>query len=515
VNRRVLIADGDAARAAEIASACSAAGLVPRVVHHGAKALEAALAEPPDVIVLQIDLPLIEGPRLEEILRANPRTHEVRSIFLADQEAQAERMDLGGQVVPPPCQPDLVVACVRTALGESATRVSADSAPGEGGVEGELSQLPLADLLQLFHVSRKTGTVEVTRGLGRTRRQVGKVSLRAGDVVDAVVDTVNGKKALFRLLGWDRGGFVFVPGVVEGKPSIQTPTRPLLREGLRQIREWEKLAVELPALSASVFLRIPRSSLPNVIHPLTQEVLVVLDLCSRVQDVVDQCTYPDYQVLRTLHTLIERGMVELQSEADAPELVRDVRLFSAARTARLREWLEVDRPGPAANHDAKLLVIASGAETLRAFATLIGRLPGVELSTALEQGEIGTDDLVPFARLAVDDEVGIELIHLPAAERFAPIWPLAGHDALATLMLLAGPVAPALAGVASAAAVLGAATPARLFHLLLLDKQERVSPEELRQHLEIVDDGSLFLLPLENTEKAGVLLREMFGRLLP
>ncbi len=510
---RVLIADGDAGRAADLAAACSSAGLVPRVVHHGAAALETTLAETPDLLILQIDLPLIEGARLEQILRANPRTRQLRYLFLADHEAQAERSDLGGQVVPPPCDPDLVVGCVRTAIGDRGIRE--DAAQVEGGVEGQLSQLPLADLLQLFHVGRKNGTVEVTRGLGRTRRQVGKVSLRGGDVVDATVDEVTGKKALFRLLGWERGSFVFVPGTPDGDTSIQTPTRPLLREGLRQIREWEKLAVELPPLSASVHLRIPRSSLPNVIHPLTQEVLVVLDLCSRVQDVVDQCTYPDYQVLRTLHTLIERGMVELQPETDPPELVREPRLLSPARTARLREWLDLDRPGPAGCRDAKLVVVASRPEALRDFARLISRLPGAELSPRLEQPGIGADDLLTLGRLRVDDEVGIELIHVPADGRFAPVWPLAGHESLATLILLSGPVGPALSHVAAAAEALSAIAPARLFHLLLLDKGDRVSPDELRHHLQIVDDGSLFLLPLENTEKAGALLREMFGRMLP
>ena len=312
MSARILIADGDAARAAETATACTHAGLVPRVVHHGADALESALAETPEVVVLQLDLPLIDGHRLQQILRANPRTRELAFVYLADQEAHAQRTDLGGQVVPPPCSAELVLGCIRSALGETVAREMPTSA--DGGVEGQLAELPLADLLQLFHVGRKTGVVEVTRGLGRTRRQVGKVALHNGDVVDASVGEVRGKKALFRLLGWDRGSFAFTPGAPGSEVTIQTPTRPLLREGLRQIREWERMAVELPPLSASVSLRIPRASLPNVIHPLTQEVLVVLDLCSRVQDVVDQCTYPDYQVLRTLHTLVERGIVELQHE---------------------------------------------------------------------------------------------------------------------------------------------------------------------------------------------------------
>ena len=90
----------------------------------------------------------------------------------------------------------------------------------EGGVEGQLAQLPLADLLQLFHVSRKTGTVEVVHGLGTGRRQIGRVVLRGGDVVAAAVGSVNGEKALFRLLAWDRGSFAFKPELVAIEPSF-------------------------------------------------------------------------------------------------------------------------------------------------------------------------------------------------------------------------------------------------------------------------------------------------------
>ena len=77
------------------------------------------------------------------------------------------------------------------------------------------------------------------------------------------------------------------------------------------------------------------------------------------------------------------------------------------------------------------------------------------------------------------------------------------------------PIGEQLAKVAHAAESLGVGHPGRVFHLMLLDKSERVSVEELRQNLSIVDEGSLVLLPLENTDKVGVLLRELFGRILP
>jgi CheY-like chemotaxis protein len=516
MSARILIADGDAERGRRIAEACTARGLACRVTTHGAAALEAALSEVPHVLIGQLGLPLIDGPKLAAILHANPRTQGVAVLFVGDRRGDVEAPAPGGQLIPPPIDPDVVAGCVQTVLGERGEGRTPTAPLGEeGGVEGQLAQLPLADLLQLFHVSRKTGTVEVVHGLGGGRRQVGRVVLRGGDVVAAAVGSVEGEKALFRLLAWERGSFAFRPEPVTAEPSIHTPTRALLREGLRQIREWQRLAVDLPPLSASVALKIPRSTLPNVIHPLTQEVLVVLDLYSRVKDVVDKCSYPDYQVLRTLHTLVQRGMVELQREHEVTELAREVRLFSAARTARLREWLEVDRPGTPSAREAKLLLVASDASATRDFCRLFGRLPGVELDSRIERGRLASDDLLTIGRVAVDAEVGVDLVHVPAAERFAPLWPVAGHGALATLLLLSGAVGPAVASVRAVAQALGALPRARILHLLLLEKGERVSPEDLRQNLSIVDDGSLFLIPLESPEKAGVLLREMFGRILP
>ena len=115
----------------------------------------------------------------------------------------------------------------------------------------------------------------------------------------------------------------------------------------------------------------------------------------------------------------------------------------------------------------------------------------------------------------MDDELGIELLHAPIAERFAPLWPLAAHGALGALFLLAGPASRAVASVRPVLTALRRMPRARIFSLLLLEKGERVVPEELRENLALLDQGSLFLIPLESSEKSGMLLREMLQRVLP
>jgi CheY-like chemotaxis protein len=515
----VLIADGDQKRAKRIAEACRASGLVCQVTSHGAAALEAALAELPAVLVVQLDLPLIDGPKLAAILRANPRTQPTRLLFVSERAEAAARRDLPGQLIGAPVDPDAVAGAVRALIAERDGGPLAAKAAGiEHGVEGDLGQISLADLLELFHVSRETGAFELARELEAGRKEQGQVWLHGGDVVGARIDAAEGEKALYRLLTWDRGSFIFQKGPVNEPVSIQRPTRALLREGKRQVEEWERLAGELPPPSGSVTLKIQRSALPNVIHPLTQEVLVILELYSRVQDVVDHCSFPDYQVLRTLHTLIRRGMVELRRGGDpaAPAAVAvETHLFLPARVARLREWLETGRPRGAPPRDAKLLVVASDVGATRDFVRMLGRLPGVAIDPRFTTGSYSADDFTTLGRITVEEGLGIELVHTPIADRFAPLWPVAGHGALGALFLLAGPASRAVESVRGALAALRRMPRARIFSLLLLEKGERVVPEEVRENLALLDQGSLFLIPLESHDKAGSLLREMLQRVLP
>ena len=146
---------------------------------------------------------------------------------------------------------------------------------------------------------------------------------------------------------------------------------------------------------------------------------------------------------------------------------------------------------------------------------LLARLPGVEIDERLRNGEFRADSVSPIAHINVNGEVGIEIIHVPVEERFAPLWPLAAHGSLGVLFLLSGSVGEAVAAVRRPAESLRNRPRMRIFHLLLLDKGQRITPEDVRENLTLVDDGSLFLIPLENGEKAGVLLREMVGRMLP
>lgn len=508
----ILIADGHAARAQRVGKACAARGFATAFARHGAEALEAALADVPDVVIAPVDLALIDAQRLAEILRANPRTQDVRFLFLGRAPA-AKAMGAFDEALPPSADADEVAMRVEAMLAQRA-RVDAveREAAADHEVQGKLSQIPLTDLLQLFHMNRRTGILELVRQEPDGAEERGATWLRDGNLLQAAVGRVEGEKALFRMLAWRDGSFAFTPNRVSSAPRILTPTRALLLEGMRQLDEWDRIRASLPPLDAQVILSVKKSDLPGSVHPLTQEVLLLLEIHDLVRDVVDHCSYPDYQVLRTLQALAERRLVQLRRDPGRPA-DRSAALFAPVQVRRLRDWLQAGRPRSAPLRDAKLLLVSADASGTRDFARLLAGLPGMSLAAPFERGTFSPEDVAPLGRLAVGDGLGIELLHVPSDPRFAPVWPLAAHGALGTLLLVApGGEPESLARVSEA---LRSRPRARLFHVLLLRKGERLAPQELSSRFSLLDESSLFLVQLESGKDPASLLRTMLARVMP
>jgi hypothetical protein len=507
VSRLVVVADANPDRADRIREACAVRGYATRAVVNGADALEACVAEVPEVLVTVGALALIEAAKLVEILRTNPRTRRVRFVFLTDGDI-APPAEWGAVHLPLDADPDEVGERVSDLMTRS-SELDAMMRETREEVEGRLAQIPLADLLQLFHLNRRSGTFELRRRTADGRTERGRIHLHEGDVVQAVSGPVDGEKALFRLLTWSEGSFAFRAEPIAIPPRITATTRALLMEGMRQLDEWRRLRAELPSLDAHVMLRVRSGALPSVVHPLTQEVLLLLELYSLVAEVVDHSSYPDYQVLRTLQTLVQRGIIEIRAGAPVPP--PDSGLFRATQIRRVREWLGV-RGG--VQRDGKLLIASATPELTRDFLRLLRLVPGLVPHPRMADG-IPAHTLGPVARLRLEDDLGIELIHVPVAASYAPLWPLAGHGAIGTMLLMEGPVAEGVASLRPLSDALRSLPRSRLLHLLLLRPGEAGLADEMRRNVELMEESTLFLLPVEGRRAPLDLLRSAFSRLLP
>ena len=92
---------------------------------------------------------------------------------------------------------------------------------------------------------------------------------------------------------------------------------------------------------------------------------------------------------------------------------------------------------------------------------------------------------------------------------------MAAHGALGTLFLLSGSVREAEERIHPVSEVIRGLPRARIFHLLLMHKGQRLRPEELQDKPSLLDEASLFLIQIEKGREAASLLRTMFARIMP
>jgi len=241
----------------------------------------------------------------------------------------------------------------------------------------------------------------------------------------------------------------------------------------------------------------------------------LLEELDRVGDLVDQCSHPDYQVLRTLHTLADRGIIEFGRAHIVPVQATANALFNEAQCRRLRGFAPPTDAKDPAQVSVKLLIAAASVSVAEQFSGLLKKVPGAELSPRFERGHVGSQDLEVVARIEVDGDFGIDLVHLPIDPANRALWMFAGHRALGTIFLLDAQVGASAAGLAEIGAALGKEPDARTFHVVMLAPGERLSPDELRNNLSLMDDASLFLLPIEPDKDASSLLRSLFARIVP
>jgi len=118
--RKVLIADPADLSRHSLARALRDKGLEVVEASDGGKALSGAMVRKPDVLVLDLSLPVLSTERLVGILRTNPTTRAIPILFLGDPGQEApEAADGVAEVVRRPFRDEEVLARVRRMLGDA------------------------------------------------------------------------------------------------------------------------------------------------------------------------------------------------------------------------------------------------------------------------------------------------------------------------------------------------------------------------------------------------------------
>jgi DNA-binding response OmpR family regulator len=426
--RKVLIADPDPAVVRKLAPALRQRGFQVHAARDGSRALQIAILRFPDLVLFDERCPLLDARTFIRILRTNPRTERI-PVVLSGEAVDADRARLG-TYLRKPFNHDEVLGRIEQIFRrvEAAKAVSGESRE----IEGNLAQIPLVDLLQILAVNRKTGRLAVEREGERA-----EIALEEGRVVDARMGAAVGEKALYRLLTRREGQFAFVPGPSGAEERIERKVDELVLEGLRQADEVARLLPSLPGPGDLVELAVDPSEIPPGLHPVTEEVVALLDEPRRLDDVVDRCPASDLEAMRAVAALLERGYAR-RAEGTAPP-TDAAPLLAAHELHALRARIARGRSS-GAQTVGKVVVAGGGPLARKAALARFQSVPGFAAAPEPPAG-LGT-----LGRLSLGDGVRVDLTELPGDRALRPMWrPFAAGACGALVLLPADDLEPLLA----------------------------------------------------------------------
>ncbi len=180
-------------------------------------------------------------------------------------------------------------------------------------LQGSLSELPLPDVIQLVSVSGKTGAFEI-----QGEQETGKIYLREGQIVDAVVGRLRGDSAVYEMAIWSQGNFSFNPGEETDQVTVHISNANLMMEAARRLDEWRVLSRKIPSLDLVPYFT-PRDQGTDQVTLSPQEWILVtrIDGEHSIEEMASELKWSAFDVSKLLFGMITSGLVALCSPGEA------------------------------------------------------------------------------------------------------------------------------------------------------------------------------------------------------
>jgi uncharacterized protein (TIGR02266 family) len=194
----VLVVDDSATYRSALERALSGAGHRVTTAEHGLAALGLAMKAPPDLVLSDVTMPVMDGWKLLRQLRSRPATAGVPVVFLTTLDSERDRIrgyELGvDDYIAKPFVTEELLARVQRVVARARRE---GPAGGEAtGLSGELRQVSLPSLLAFAEAERRSGLLVLRGPEGEAR-----VGLSGGAVVSVEgADVDPGAPLLERLL---------------------------------------------------------------------------------------------------------------------------------------------------------------------------------------------------------------------------------------------------------------------------------------------------------------------------
>jgi hypothetical protein len=180
-------------------------------------------------------------------------------------------------------------------------------------LQGSLSELPLPDVIQLVSVSGKTGAFEI-----QGRESAGKIFLRDGQIVDALVGRLRGDSAVYEMAIWSQGTFSFNPGEESEQVTIHMSNASLMMEAARRLDEWRVLSRKIPSLDLVPYFTSREQGADQVTLSPQEWILVTrIDGEQTIEEIASDLKWAPFDVSKLLFGMITTGLVALGNPGEA------------------------------------------------------------------------------------------------------------------------------------------------------------------------------------------------------
>jgi len=310
--QQLLLVDADSRSVRVLEVSLKKAGFSVTTAKDGQDALAKLELSPPDLVLTDTRLPVMDGYALVRKLKEHPDWSTIPVVFLTSQKSIEDKirgLELGVEdYLTKPIFVRELIARVNLLIARRtregiATRST--TVPGRTRFTGSVADMGVVDLIQTFEVSRKSGIVHLNN-LGYEAH----IFFRDGKCVDAALGRLTGEEAVYRALIWNEGTFEVEFSKVENPDVIETSTQGLLMEGMRRLDEWGRLLESLPPLT-TVF-QVNSEELLERLNEIPDELNGILRLFDGKRDlmgVVDASPFEDLSTLNTISKLYFEGLL--------------------------------------------------------------------------------------------------------------------------------------------------------------------------------------------------------------
>lgn len=163
--------------------------------------------------------------------------------------------------------------------------------------------------MQLVSNSRQSGRFVLTKDTGTT----GYIIIKNGEIIHSKVDNFRGEDALFTLIAWGNGEFVFEEGHFEEETTVTRSVTSLLMEAARRIDEWKLLRKKIGSIDAVPTFNEINKNERRKISLSTLEWIVIAKIDGKLT--IDQISKASginiYDTARIIFGMITSGLLKL------------------------------------------------------------------------------------------------------------------------------------------------------------------------------------------------------------